>query len=250
MHLVLLRGLAREAGHWLAFPAQLQTALGADWKIHLLDFPGCGAHYLQPALGSVAAMTDYARAQLGLSALDQPVYVLGISMGGMVALDWAQRFPDELSGIIMINSSAGDQPIHWRLRPRAWPVMLAAVLLPAWLRERMVLRQVSNRHELYPVYLREWLRLQRAHPVSRRTLIKMLSAAARFRPQNGCKVMGLVLASYADRLVSVRASENLAGRYGLRLELHPHAGHDLSLDAPDWLVAQLQQWLNPVPGCA
>jgi pimeloyl-[acyl-carrier protein] methyl ester esterase len=243
MHLVLLRGLAREAGHWLEFPASLQQQLGSEWKIHLPDFPGCGRRFQQPALTNIADMTDYLRIQLA-PFRDEPVYVMGISMGGMVALDWAQRFPAELAGIILLNSSAGDQPVSWRLRPRAWLLMLAALVSPVAMRESMVLRQVSNRADLYPAHLREWLRLQLLHPVSRRTLMTMLVAAARFRPLAQCNVPGLVLASEADRLVNVKASLELASRFAWPCILHPHSGHDLPLDAPDWLVTEVSHWLT------
>jgi pimeloyl-ACP methyl ester carboxylesterase len=63
-HLVLLRGLAREAAHWMDFPQQLAQKLGSDWTIHCIDFPGCGSQFQQPALASIQQMTDYARAQI------------------------------------------------------------------------------------------------------------------------------------------------------------------------------------------
>jgi pimeloyl-[acyl-carrier protein] methyl ester esterase len=165
-------------------------------------------------------------------------------MGGMVGLDWAQRFPAEVAGVILLNSSTGDQPVSWRLRPRAWPLMLAALVLPIAMREPMVLRQVSNCADLYPVHSRVWLRLQLLHPVSRRTLMTMLVAAARFRPRAQCNAPGLVLASEADRLVNVKASLELATRFAWPCILHPHGGHDLPLDAPDWLVKEVSHWLT------
>lgn len=246
-HLILLRGLAREAAHWLDFPAQLQQALGDNCRIHLLDFPGCGKYIHNAALTSVAAMTDHARREITIAdmrARGESVYVIGISMGGMVALDWAQRFPQDLNGIVLINSSAGDQPFWWRLRPGAWLTMIHALMSDNNIREAQVLKIVSNNIADYAQHTNQWLSIQQQHPVTRATIMAMLRAAAQFRPQSTCAVDGLVLASKCDRMVSVRASQALAAGFNWPLQLHPSAGHDLAMDDPYWLTDKLSQWLK------
>lgn len=249
MRIILLRGLARESAHWLDFPKQLENALGDDGKVELIDFPGCGKYYRQDALVSVEAMTDHARKESSLMASTEPIYVVGISMGGMIALDWAQRFPTELRGIVLINSSTGTQPFWWRLRPRAWLPILLAIALPCELRERLVLNNVSNNTHQYPIHLKQWLAIQQQHPVSRRTILSMLRAAARFRPQQNCKPDGMVLASEQDRFVSVRASKTLAAHFHWPLMCHLHAGHDLPMDDPDWVCEKIAHYVRGEPLC-
>ncbi len=246
MHIILLRGLAREAAHWLHFPQQLQHSLGSGWNIHCIDFPGCGMHYQESALNSIQQMTDYARAQLIELNITQPVYVIGISMGGMVALNWAQLFPAQIAGVALINSSAGDHPLYWRLRPSAWPAIIAALLLPIYWRERLVLRHVSNDHDNFAAHLQHWLVIQQQRPVSRTTIVTMLSAAAGFRPQADCPVPGLIIASENDRFVSCLASRNLAQRFNWPIRIHPTAGHDIPMDATPWLEKQIVQWLQQI----
>lgn len=246
MHFILLRGLAREAAHWMDFPAQLQQALGDDCQLHLVDFPGCGKYFQQPALASIAAMTDHARREIAIIDIlsrNESVYVVGISMGGMVALDWAQRYPQELRGVVLINSSAGNQPFWWRLRPGAWPTMISALLRESRTREAQVLKIVSNNTADYAQHLNQWLSIQQQRPVSRATIVAMLRAAAQFRPQPGCTVNGLVLASAGDRMVSVRASQAIARQFNWPLQQHKSSGHDLPMDDPQWLVKQISQWL-------
>jgi hypothetical protein len=52
-----------------------------------------------------------------------------------------------------------------------------------------------------------------------------------------------VLASRADRLVDGSCSRALAYRVpGARLAEHDSAGHDLPLDDPEWVVAQIRGW--------
>jgi len=243
---ILVRGLAREAAHWLDFPEQLQEILGDQYQLHLVDFPGCGQYYRAPALASVAAMTDHARTEIGLTKIaahNDRVYVIGISMGGMVALDWAQRFAQELHGIVLINSSAGDQPFWWRLRPRTWLTMTRALLAENNAREAQVLKIVSNNTADYTQHLNKWLSIQQQHPVTRTTIVTMLRAAAQFRPHAHCTVDGLVLASEGDRMVSIRTSAAIARQFNWPLKRHPSAGHDLPMDDPAWVAARIGEWL-------
>ncbi len=247
IHLILLRGLAREAAHWLDFPAQLQLTLGDNCQVHLIDFPGCGKYYRQYALTSVTDMTDHARTEIAITeilARNESVYVVGISMGGMVALDWAQRFPSELNGLVLINSSAGDHPFWWRLRPGAWLTMISALLSDSNVREAKVLKIVSNNTADYAQHLNEWLSIQQQRPVTRTTIMTMLRAAAQFRPRPTCAVDGLVLASKEDRMVSVRASDSLARRFNWPIQQHTTAGHDLPMDDARWVADKLVQWLK------
>lgn len=46
-----------------------------------------------------------------------------------MALRWAQRFPDEVQCLVMINSSLrGIAPVYQRLRPRQYPRLLSVLL--------------------------------------------------------------------------------------------------------------------------
>ena len=248
MHIILLRGLAREAGHWLEFPDYLRAVLGDHCQLHLVDFPGCGRYHQHTALDSISAMTDHARAELAAATSpnisDSPVLLIGISMGGMVALDWAQRFPQELDGLTLINSSAGNQPFWWRLKPAAWPTMLRTMFVAPDTRESLVLKVVSNQRADYNLHLQRWLEIQQQHPITRNTIITMLRAAAAFKPKADCRVQGLILASEQDRMVSVRASRALARQFQWPIYSHPSAGHDLPMDDPQWVAMQIKHWLD------
>jgi hypothetical protein len=52
----------------------------------------------------------------------------------------------------------------------------------------------------------------------------------------------LVLASRGDRLTDWRCSRDLAQAGDWPLKVHLKAGHDLPLDDPQWLIAQINTY--------
>ena len=65
----------------------------------------------------------------------------------------------------------------------------------------------------------------------------------------------LVLAATGDRLVSYHCSEAIARRLGLAIQVHrgegnEAAGHDLPIDAPDWVCSRMNEWLCTLPSAA
>jgi hypothetical protein len=44
-------------------------------------------------------------------------------------------------------------------------------------------------------------------------------------------------------LVNSRCSLAIADAWHCALALHPDAGHDLPLDAPQWVIEQVRHWL-------
>lgn len=71
-------------------------------------------------------------------------------------------------------------------------------------------------------------------------------AAARFSAPAGIPARGrvLLLAGAQDHLVHPDCSAQVARAWGAPLSLHPDAGHDLPLDDPAWVCAQLRDWLS------
>lgn len=239
---VLLRGLTREAGHWGRFPGLLAERF-PQARILTLDFPGNGSQHRLRSPTRIAAMTDACIAQL--AGVAPPFGVVAMSMGAMVAIDWASRQPESIAACVLINTSMRPfDPFYKRLRPAQW-TSAGRLLLPAGAaqRERIVLRMTSHRPEAAAAVLSEWTGLRRRHPVSRLNALRQLLAAARFvAPDCAPRVPLLVLGSQADALVDVRCSIGLARRWHSDLVLHPAAGHDLPLDDPAWLAARIAEW--------
>ncbi len=242
---ILLRGLARESGHWGAFIAQFQQAMPLA-RVLALDLPGNGALHALTSPWCVADMVEQARAQLALRQVEPPYHLLAMSLGAMVAVAWSHAHPHELASQALINTSMRPfNPVYQRLRPANYAALLRLALLGAtaddW--ERSVLRLTSNlgRDDV----LAQWIQMRSQHPVSRANALRQLVAAARFRaPLARPPTPTLLLASERDQLVAVACSKAMARHWHCELRVHATSGHDLPLDDGPWLAAQLAEWLG------
>lgn len=244
---LLLRGLGRDARHWGDFPRQLRDALGeGEAEVLTMDLPGNGQRNDEPSPASVAAMVDDCRSRLAPKLCGEPLQLLALSLGGMVALDWLCRHPDEIARCVLINTSLGGvNPVYQRLRPRQYWRLLRLLLGAApESAEALILAMTSNRPDKQ--LLAEWVTYHRERPVERGNLLRQLQAAARFRaPTVMPPTPVLLLASEHDQLVDVACSRRLSRRYHWPLIVHGSAGHDLPLDDGPWLAAQVRRWCQP-----
>lgn len=243
---VLLRGLGRESGHWGAFPQALARATGDE--VLALDLAGNGSRWRERSPGSVAALAADVRRHLPLSC--RPTVLLAMSLGAMVAVDWASVHPGELAGCVLVNTSDGTSPFWHRLRPRQY-ASLARLLWPGTLvaeREATVLRMTTSPRRSHPGVVDRWAVLATGHPVSPGNVVRQLWAAARYRmPPARPAVSVLLLSSLGDVLVHPSCSEALRRRWQVPHEVHPWAGHDLPLDAPDWMLERVAHWAASLP---
>lgn len=238
---VLLRGLARDSRHWEGFPARLADALGPEATVIAPDLPGNGALRSRRSPVSVHAMVEAYRGSLGGGR----VHLLGLSLGAMVAIEWAHRHPQEVASLVLVNGSLrGISPPWQRLRPAAaWA--LAGTLRPgstARQREQRIVGLCSNLAD-NEAAVANWTRYATEAPTSPANAARQLLAAMRFSaPPSRPVVPALVVASAADRLVSVECSIAIARRWNWPLLMHPTAGHEIALDDPTWLASQCARW--------
>ncbi len=252
-HWVFLRGLVRESAHWDDFPVRFAQAIPGA-RIHLVDLPGNGRHWRQPSPLSLRGMVDAARQDaLELMKAEgqagQPFYLLSISLGGMVAVEWARRHPAELAGAVLINTSLrGLSPLRQRLSWYCWP-LLARIAATADVakREGLILELTSALSPPKTGLIENRVAIHRCHPVRLDNVFRQLWAAARFRPPHEKPAIPLLLLnSLGDRMVDPGCTEAIARLWNLAPQTHPWAGHDLPLDDPEWVAATVWDWLAKV----
>lgn len=93
--LLLLHGVGLRAEAW---NGQID-ALAKDFEVIAPDLPGHGA---SARLEGAPGLPDFSNCLARL--LDRPAVVIGHSMGAMIALDLAFRFPEHVTGVAALNA--------------------------------------------------------------------------------------------------------------------------------------------------
>src|SRR5687768_16026061 len=119
----LIRGLTREAAHCGEFVEMFAEAMQAD--VRTLDLPGAGTRHREAWPRSVREAMEMMRAEARAAGR---TFVFGVSLGGMITMEWAARYPDELAGVVIGASSARDLGKPWqRMRPAALLAIAASL---------------------------------------------------------------------------------------------------------------------------
>lgn len=248
MNWLMLRGLAREQRHWGDFPQSFMTGV-PDAKVHLLDLPGAGTEFERTCPSTVPAIMEDLRQRWTVLKAENPGPwgLLGVSLGGMVAMQWCADHPDDFKRLVLVNSSARNLSApHRRMGLSALPrLAMTLVDKDPVARERRVLGVITrlNPEEIDRV-AREWAAYSQDRPISPRAAITQLLAAARFRAPLRITTPLLVLAGARDVLADPMCAYRLSRHFSAPLHVHPAAGHDLPLDDPTWISKQVQNWLS------
>ena len=248
---LLLRGLSRETGHWGAFPQQLCDEIRQrepNARVLMLDLPGNGVRHREASPASVRRLVEVLRSDLAREGIKQPVNLLTMSLGTMVAVDWSYCHPEEIERVVLINPSM--RPFGPYYRP-ARPLRFLSLLLLSltnlslrW-REAKVLRITTRLLPSRDVVLDEWVTLQHEHPVGLGNVARQWLAALRYKAKAARPIPPiLLLCSQSDDLVDWRCSRAISRAWGSPLRLHTQAGHDLPLDDGAWVAQAVGEWVE------
>lgn len=248
---IFLRGLTRETAHWGRFPDDFHQALPTA-RVISLDLPGNGQLHQRSSLLSVGSVVDFCRQELTSRGVKPPYFLLAMSLGAMVATEWAYRFPQEIAGCVLINTSfQAFSPFYRRLQPRNYPALLHLALVsrtPA-AKETAILKLTSNQVAKRESVLAAWIDTRLHRPVTAVNALRQLMSAVRYRARLEAPATPLlILCSELDSLVDVECSLAIAAHWKCPLAVHASAGHDLPLDDPDWVIEQVRHWFDELLG--
>ncbi|WP_144392793.1 alpha/beta fold hydrolase [Pleionea sediminis] len=239
MRFILLRGLGRDQLHWTPLLNEIK-AVFPDSTIETPDLPGAGILHRKP---SPTALADYIPLlSQQLSRSEEPAVIVGLSLGGMLALTWAALEPETFSHVVAINSSCNLTPFYKRLLAYKAINHPGAIFRPSIAaKERAVYRMTCNTRPVDETIIRRWVEIQLLHPVTITNQIKQIWAALKFSPPPRALLPELsIIYSEGDRLVNPDCSRDLIKFYNSDSYVHPWAGHDLPQDDPKWLAMQLK----------
>lgn len=238
---VFLHGWGLHGGAWATVAERLG---GRDCRLPEL-----------PGYGTEPAVTPYDAATLADTlAAAQPArcLVVGWSLGGMVAMDWAARYPEQVAGLVLVSTSPAF------VNRGDWALGLEPEVLAGF---------ADALATDYKATLLRFLALQaRGGDQARETIARLRATVfARGEPDPASLAAGLELLRTVDlrgtagriaaptlvvhgdydQLCPAAAGEWLAAAIAdARLALHPHAAHAPFLSHPDWFAERLAGFLD------
>lgn len=259
---LLLRGLVRESGHWGDFPKKLAEKFPAD-QVHCLDLPGCGAHYRKKSPESIDEIARFVLKNLpaGISrenttdqtsspacepSSSEKTILFAISMGAMVSAVMMKQEPRTFDGAVFMNTSfRGISPFYKRLQPKSYLTILKTFVSRSLKeRERFILGLSSNEHATDPRIIDDWVALAEQNPISRENAVRQLMAAARFKAPVIPPSQPILVLTSDDQLVSPECSHLIHKQWQTDFAKHPTAGHDITIDDPQWVLEQVEAWVK------
>jgi 3-oxoadipate enol-lactonase len=226
--LLLLHGLGSSGEDWLpqqAFFTQHFPVLTMDLRGHGRSSMGTG----WPAIGDLAADVAALLDEVELKS----AHLLGLSLGGAVALQLALDFPGLVGSLTIVNAFA-----RLRVSGRGWVRAFGRLFL--LLIGRMDLLGAWIAAGIFPDPGQEIWREAAAARIganSRESYLRMMRTVMRFDVTSRLhevRAPTLIIAGERDKTVALEAKEFLAGSIqGARMERFPESGHGTPYDVGD-----------------
>lgn len=238
---IWFRGLVRWKVHWGDFPDNFKKVFPND-EVICLDFPGFGERFQEASPSNMEDLLDYIESRIDWEK--GPYHLLAFSLGGMVGAQLASRRPQSFQKIFLVNTSDQRSPSVDRFHPRNYWLLASCLAYPeARFVESGILDLISNFPDTQKKYRARFIDAFNKNPFSRSNFFRQLKIANQAHFPEKAPVSAVFLCSKGDRLVSHRCSERIASDWGAPLEVHQQAGHDLTLDDPEWVLEKLQSHL-------
>ncbi len=238
--IVLLHGLGATGDSWQLQRPALEKA---GYRLLAPDLRSFGKSPY-PGHTSIAEMAGDVRELL--DALHLPkAHIIGISLGGTVALQFALEAPDRVDKLILVNTFA-------RLRPKSpgvWAYMLWRLLLVHTIgletQGKVVAQRVfpQSGQEIFRQELMDQIR--QADPRGYRATMRALGRFNVHARLGEIRLPTLILTSENDTTVPAETQRTLArGIVGSRQILFPKGGHALSVDQAEGFNAAVLSFLT------
>jgi pimeloyl-ACP methyl ester carboxylesterase len=242
--LVLLHGYPFEHTMW----EKVVPRLPRDIKILTPDLRGFGQTHLPPDEPSLDLMADDIAKLLDGEKIPQAV-LAGFSMGGYVTLSFAERYPERVNGLALINSQtladteevrAGRRTIIQRVRQEglraATDAAMPKLFAPANAKPELVRYPLDGAKKAGVTGI-TWALEAMARRPDRTAVLQRLA------------VPRLILHTEEDKFIPVERARNLAKQIpeAVYLEI-PVVGHCSPLEAPEEVIKALLELLKRVEG--
>lgn len=232
--IVLVHGTRFSAGQW---SPQL-ASLGEHFPVTAIDLPGHGTRSSQPwSLASATEIISGAVDSLGHG----PAMIVGHSLGGYAALEFARRRPGQVRGLVLAGASAVTSG------PWAAPYRLIAKIVPRLPQDRLAQWNDRLLRRLYPPEVVE--ATIRAGYAFHTLPAAWGEVLGRFDASTMSEVTAPVLILNGEKDLVFRSDEReFARAHGnCRIELIPRARHLTNFDDPAAFTDAVRRFALELP---
>lgn len=244
---LLIMGLGYTSDMWY----RVRPALSAEYGTIALDNRGVGRSDMPPGPYSIALMASDAAAVLSAAGVES-AHVFGVSMGGMVAQEFALQFPQRVRSLILGCTAAGG-PTAVRAEPEATQMLMA--------RDKMTPEQAAQAAVpfiYYPATPRERIDQDLAirrpwfpTPEAYRAQLQGILSWESYSRLHQITSPTLVIHGDSDRLVAPGNGKLIAQRIpGAKLVMIPHASHLFMTDQTEAANRAILDFLHAQDGSA
>lgn len=235
---IFLRGLTRASFHWLGFEKKFKEHFKLN-EVIAADLAGNGLLHEEVSNTNIDQAVEQIRSTIPEHILkSKKLGLFTISMGGMIGTRWAELYPEEVSHLVLVNSSFSSlSPFYRRLRIKNYPQLIKNfVTTTPEKMEIFIMSTTSNFEHKWKPHFEEIVNFHKKHPVTVANFIRQLKMAGQTDFRTKPKAEVLILTAENDRLVHFSCSQDIAKCWEVPILIHPTAGHDLPLDAPEWIL--------------
>ena len=237
---VLIHGYPFDHTMWFSTIA----VLGSKARVIVPDLPGFGRNpVLRDKPPELEAYADFISDELARNSYDKAL-IAGMSMGGYVALAFAERYPDKMCGLGLISSQAAEDSPETKAA-RAETIKMIRSKGVSVVNETIVPKMFSDKA---PDQLKRYP-IEGAEKAGVEGLCWALEAMAR-RPDRTAVLKALtvpilIVHGTQDKIIPNSRARALAEECNKAIYVEePGAGHATPLEAPDAVAGGLARLLN------
>lgn len=243
--ILLLRGLGRWSDHWLGFDQRLANA---GYRVISVDNRGFGASN-EAKLPPGGDIQDLAEDVASIVSMEAPegALVIGVSLGGMIALALASTRPQLVRGLMIINSSVAAAKLK-RISGRALTAVVSAIMgfKTGYSKIATVLLSAGASDAQIQQLAQQWSDIDSKMKPDPWRILWQLKVARRFHGLSELMTLRCpvtVVRSAGDLFVDPANSDFIHRQIkGSNLVSHPTAGHELAFEDPDWLTTVIRKF--------
>jgi 3-oxoadipate enol-lactonase len=241
--ILLIMGFSYPSDMW----HRARPKMAEGYRTIALDNRGIGRSTCPPGPYSMKLLASDAAAVLDAAGVKK-AHIFGVSMGGMIAQEFALQYPERVRSLILACTSPGG----WRSVKPGVDVLTTLMARPTMTPERAreafipIIYASATARQLIEedmAILKNWI----ATPAIYRAQLKAILLWQAYSRLPQIKAPTLVIHGQQDRLVPPKNAEIIASRIpGAKLVWIPNAGHIFGTDQPEVAEQAVDDFLRRV----